>query len=73
MSDSKVIKEAMDDFFSNCGAPNDAHAKLLLQMVLGEALRPGNKNNNRFWVNCDANVPVSGAKGPQGSQSSHGS
>jgi hypothetical protein len=56
MSDSNLIKETMDDFFSNFGAADDPHAKLLIQMVLAEALRPGNKNNNRFWVKCDANV-----------------
>lgn len=57
-NDVVSIYTAMDDFFSNCGAPDDAHAILLLQMVLNEALRPGNKNNNRLWVKCDENVSV---------------
>jgi len=68
MSDSNTIKEAMDDFFSHCGAPDDAHAKLLLQMVLTEALRPGNKNNNRMWVKCDEIVPVPSKTRQEGSQ-----
>lgn len=72
-NDTDLIYSAMDDFFNNCGAPDDAHANLLLQMVLMEALRPGNKNDNRFWVKHNANVPVSGEKGPQGRPGSHGS
>jgi len=59
MSDSDAIKESLEEFFSNFGAPNDAHAKIILQMVLAAALRPGNKNN-RFWVKYDENVSVSG-------------
>lgn len=52
MSDPKAIKETLDDFFNNCGKADDAHAKILLQMILLEALRPSNKNNNRFWIPC---------------------
>ncbi len=56
----------MDEFFSNCGAPDDPHAKLLLQMVLAEAMKTGNKNNNRFWVKCNETVPVSGKTRQEG-------